>query len=116
MLKFTIATDPRLARFPPEHRQPLERAITTLCSIYPPDPDPDRQGFVAFIEPMDRPRDLPREIGCTLERGLECAYRDEACLIGVVLWGNSGEGVTIVCPEHDSYAPEIARILREHLL
>lgn len=113
---FTNITDPRLARSPPEYRLVLERAITTLCSFYPPKPDSDRQGFVAFIETEDRPKDLTSKIGCSLGRGLECIFCDGSCLVGVVLWGNSGEGVTIVCPEQDGYAPEIAQILRNHLL
>ena len=115
MLKFTSTTDPRLARLPPNHRNVLEHAITTLCSLYPPEPEPDSQGFVAFIEQQDEPEILLSAIGRDLEQSIECAFRDGSCLAGVTLWGNSGAGITIICPEEEGYAPEIARILRDHL-
>lgn len=97
----------------PPNRRP-ERRRHPLLHL-PPEPDPDMQSFVAFIEPQDEPEVLHQRIGRDLEGSIECTFRNGSCLVGVVLFGNGGEGLTIVCPDEEGYAPEIARILKTHL-
>ena len=113
MQKFTSLSDSQLSSMPPPYRQSVTNAHQNLCTILGPD-HPDR-GFVVFVEENDTLKDI--NIACCrdLDIALEGAFLDGNCLIGVVLWGNSGEGVTIVCPNVDGYADKVANILRKHL-
>ena len=95
------------------HRPPVIRALTNLCPTSGPD-HLDR-GFVLFVEENDTLKDINRACRRDLETSLEGTFIDGNCLIGVVLWGNSGEGVTIVCPNVDGYVDEVAEVLRKHL-
>jgi hypothetical protein len=114
MIIFTDITDPRIASLPPPCQSPVLSAIHTLLEISDQKNTPKDQGFVAFIEAEDTPESLtPAFVRPLLS--IECAFRKSSCLIGVVLWGNSGAGVTIVCPDEDGYAPEVASILKQHI-
>ncbi|MCW8893023.1 MAG: hypothetical protein OQL18_06865, partial [Deltaproteobacteria bacterium] len=88
-------------------------ALQNLLSIL--GPDHFDRGFVVFVEENDTLNDINNACCRDLEISLEGAFLDGNCLIGVVLWGNSGEGVTIVCPDQEGYAEEIAEALRRHL-
>ena len=110
MLRFTDTTDPRISNLPPPYQKHVLSAIYTLMEIS----SPEDQSFVAFIEVDDSPECLTPALVRPLN-SIESAFRDGACLVGVILWGNCGAGVTIVCPDEDGYAPEVASILRQHL-
>jgi hypothetical protein len=114
MLIFTDTTDPRISNIPPPYQPPVLSAIRTLLESSNHKSSPNDQGFVAFIEAEDTPESLtPAFVRPLLSN--ECAFRKGSCLIGVILWGNSGAGVTIVCPAEDGYAPEVASILKQHI-
>ena len=46
---------------------------------------------------------------------LEGVFPEGNCLVGVVLLGNSGAGITLVCPLLPNHAPQVATLMREHL-
>lgn len=115
MIEIHSLDDPRLAGLPPLHRPAVERAVQNLCSIRGPDPHTEDQGFVVFIEPKDELERVSSAIGKDLSVALEGAFRDGGCLVGVVIYGNAGTGVTLVCPDSENYASGIADIFRSHL-
>lgn len=115
MHKFSDFSDPHLKKLPPSHRRAVGHALghlLALCGDHSPPPD---FGFVAYVEPEDTPDGLSSAVGKDLPLGLEGAFCDGDCLVGVVLWGNSGAGVTVVCPLEKDHAPAVAEILRGHL-
>jgi hypothetical protein len=114
VIKLVSAKDPRLRSIPPEHRPAVERAIESLAAVFGREPDPGRDGFVGYVGSQDTRETVRREAGRDLSR-LEGAFRDGPCLVGVLLWGNAGAGVTLVCPERNGHAPEVASTMREHL-
>ena len=69
-------------------------------------------GALLFLSKKRHPNQIcARDLGTSLEG----AFLDGNCLIGVVLWGNSGEGVSIVCPDQEGYAEEVSDLLRKEL-
>lgn len=115
MLILTSPTDPRISNLPPPHQPAILTTLHNLGAIYPPEPDPETQGFVAYVEARDDPLSIHRAIDRDLASNLEGVFRDGPCLVGVVLWGNAGAGVTIVCPDEEGHAPAIVSILESHL-
>lgn len=115
MIKIRSINDPQLGSIPPPYRAAVERAAHNLWSTVGPDSQPEDQGFVVFVEGEDEPSCVNSTIGKNLSISLEGVFRDDSCLVGVVLFGNSGSGVTIVCPETEGHAPKIADILRSYL-
>ena len=117
MLIFTHCNDPGLERIPPEYRPATVQAIKTLRSIPTTDTpfNAEVQGCVVFVETDDRPDGLYPAIKRDLDCSLEGVTRESCCLVGVIIWGNSGDGVAIVCPNKKDYAPEIVQILKNHL-
>ena len=108
-----LTSPSQLSSLSPPYRPPTLNALQNLCSILDPD-HPDR-GFVVFVEENDTLKDLNLACHRDISTSLEGAFLDGNCLIGVVLWGNSGDGETIVCPDQKGYAEEIAEVLRKHL-
>ena len=113
MQKFTSLSNSQLSNLPPPYRQPVANALHNLCSIL--GPDLTDRGFVVFVEGNDTIAEINQACCRNLETSLEGTFLDGNCLIGVVLWGNSGDGVTIVCPDQKGYAEEVADVLRKHL-
>jgi len=107
MLKLTSPF--QLSSIPQPHSPPTLNALTNLCSIL--GPDPNDRGFVLFVEENDTLDDVNHVCHRNLETSIEATFQDGNCLIGVVLWGNSGAGVTIVCLNVDGYAEEVAAVL-----
>ena len=112
MITFTNVTDSRISSLSPPYQETVLNAIRILVQITPA--DSHDHGFVAFIEPSDTPEMLTHELRRPLS-SLESSFRVDSCIFSMILWGNSGAGVTIVCPDEDGYAPEIVSILRQHL-
>lgn len=50
-----------------------------------------------------------------LNKSLEGVFHADDYIVGVVIWGNSGDGVSIVCPNVDGYAERILKVLKRHL-
>lgn len=114
MIQLTHSNDPALENIPPEYRPVIKRALKTICSLFKEQPDPDTQGCVLFVEAHDQPHDII-SVTCKPLSNLEGVYHDECCLVGVILWGNSGDGVTIICPDQQDYAPAILQTMQNHL-
>lgn len=114
MITFTSTADPRLASLPPPARPIVSAHLHTLHSICDREPDPEEDGFVGYVEPQDTPESLASAIGRNLAQ-LEGVFPEGDCLVGVVLLGNSGAGITLVCPLLPNHAPQVASLLREHL-
>jgi hypothetical protein len=108
-----LTSPSQLVNLSPPYRPPTLNALKSLPPIA--GPDPTDRGFVVFVEEDDTVNDVNRICARNLETSLEGAFLEGNCLIGVVLWGNSGEGVTIVCPNVAGYAEEVGEVLREHL-
>ena len=111
MIKLTPPS--QLSSLPPPHRSAVTNALQSLRSILGPD-FTDR-GFVLYVEENDILKNINHACHRDIETSLEGAFLDGNCLIGVVLWGNSGYGVTIVCPNEEGYAEEVVNALRKHL-
>lgn len=75
---------------------------------------PDR-GCVVLVEAGDGPGDSVPLVGCTVGGKLEASVRRHGCLVGLTLWGNSGDGVTWVCPERPGHAEAVQEVLRRQL-
>ncbi len=114
MLTFTSTTDPRLYGLPPPAHPVVVNHLNTLMAIFGRGIDHYEDGFVGYIEGDDTPQSVRSEIGRDIS-DLEIVFRDGPYLVGILLWGNSGSGVTLVCPDLDEYAPEIVHVLRKHL-
>jgi len=110
MLKLTsISQLSSRSALPPPYRPAVEHALQNLG------PDLTARGFVLFVERNDTLAEINNCCSRDISTSLEGTFIDGNCLIGVVLWGSSGEGVTIVCPNVDDYADEVADVLRKYL-
>ena len=114
MLIFSDSDDPRIAGIPPPYQAPLLSAIRNLLEISDSTSTLKDQGFVTFIEAEDTQESLPPALVRPLH-SMEGTFRNGPCLVSVILWGNSGAGVTIVCPDEEDYASEIVSIMKQHL-
>lgn len=114
MLMFTSSTDPRLSSLPPPIRSVIARQILILCALCHCEPDAEQDGFVGYVEPQDTPQMVKLGIGRPLER-IEGVFVEGGCLVAVILWGNAGAGISLVCPLADGHAPAVARMLRQLL-
>lgn len=95
------------------YRLPTSNALQSSSTTA--GPDPSDRGFVVFVAEYDTIEVVNIACHRNISTSLEGAFLDGNCLIGVVLWGNSGDEVTIVCPDTLNYAEEIASALRKHL-
>jgi hypothetical protein len=111
MLKLYHRNDPSLRLVPPR----VVPTIIRLLEPFSPEHKP-AQGFVVFVEHDDELDALKTLVCRNLSESLEGVFYAGDCLVGVVLWGNSGDGVSIVCPDVEHYAVEIATVLKNHLL
>ena len=100
-----ISSPSPISSLPPPYRPPTLNALQNL----PPTDGPDHtdRGFVVFVE-ENTLEDINRACHRDISTSLEGTFLDGNCLIGIVLWGNSRDGVTIVCPNVPDYAEEIA--------
>jgi len=114
MFMFTSSTDPRLSSLPPPIRSIITRQILILCALCQGKPDAEQDGFVGYVEPQDTPQTVELGIGRPLER-IEGVFIEGGCLVAVILWGNAGAGISLVCPRAEGHAPAVAGILRQFL-
>jgi hypothetical protein len=114
MIQLTRNNDPALEHIPTRYLSVVQQALNDLHDIFRTPHDAATQGSVVFIEPHDQPPDIIPVSAKPLS-SLDGVYRQSQCLIGIILWGNSAEGVTIICPEENNYAPEIQSSLKAHL-
>lgn len=114
MRRFISTGEVAAARLPPWQRLAVEETIETVESIFGKGFGEDR-GFVVLVEKTDTPEDAVPLVGYRLGDKLESAWRRHGCLIGLTLWGNSGDGVVWVCPERPGYAPQIQELLKREL-
>ena len=92
----------------------VTEAVSTMENVFGQCFDP-RHGFVVLFEANDTPEDTVPLLGYHIRDKLETAWRRHGCLIGLTLWGNSGDGVTWVCPEVPGYATQVQELLRREL-
>lgn len=114
MKKFGSSEEVIAARLPPWQHKAVAEAVRTMEDIFGTGFDPAR-GFVVLVEQGDVPEDAEVLLGYPLGSKIEATWRQYGCLVGVVLWGNSGDGVTFLCPERPGYAEEVQGILRREL-
>ena len=114
MLMFTSSTDPRLSSLPPPIRSVITRQILILRALCHREPDAEQDGFVGYVEPQDTPKTVELVIGRPLEC-IEGVFVEGGCLIAVILWGNAGAGISLVCPLADGHAPTVVGKLRQLL-
>lgn len=114
MLKFTRITDQCITSLPPPSQQIISTHLLTLQSICGHIPAPDHDGFVGYVEPQDTPEVITAAIGRKLIQ-LEGVHRENGHLVGIVLWGNSGAGITLICPEAPDHASRVAAEMRRLL-
>lgn len=114
MLMFTSNTDPRLSSLPLPIRSVITRQILILRAFCHSEPDAEQDGFVGYVEPQDTPQTVEKGIGRPLER-IEGVFVEGGCLVAVILWGNAGAGISLVCPLADGHAPTVVGKLRQFL-
>jgi hypothetical protein len=93
----------------------IAEAVQALEEAFGPGFGHER-GFVVLVEAMDTPESEMPLLGMPLHAlRLEMTWRRHGCLVGLVLWGNAGDGVTFVCPELPGHAEEVQQWLRREL-
>jgi hypothetical protein len=115
MLIYTRNTDPRLGDLPPPVRMVVLDQLRTLQATAGRDPVPEDDGCVVLLQPHDTPQVAGRIVGHDLGATLEGTFRSGPCLVGVVLLGNSGAAISVVCPDDATAPPALRALLLEHL-
>lgn len=115
MRTFRSTADVYAAQLPDWQHLAVAEAVRNMEEAFGKGFDPDR-GCVVLVEEGDTLESVEQEPGLSLrEKGLEGTCRRHGCLVAVQLWGNSGDGVTWVCPERPGYADQVQEHLREAL-
>lgn len=114
MKKFASSAEVAAARLPPWQGDAVAEAVGTLEGIFGVG-YPEERGFVALVEKGDTLADVAALLGYPLGDKLETAWRRHGCILGLVLWGNAGDGISFVCPERPGYAEEVQELLRREL-
>jgi hypothetical protein len=111
MRKFGSLEEVAAACLPPWQNSAVTRAVRTLESIFGTGFSPER-GFVVLVEDGDTEESAVQVVGVTFAQvSLETTWQQDGCLLNMTLWGNSGDGVTWVCPDRKEYAPAIRQRL-----
>ncbi len=114
MIRLSTATESSILQISQEYRLTVQQTLQNLEAPLSPQSRPS-DSFLIFIEPQDQLTDLNTQIHRNIDQALEGAFRINDCLIGVVIFGNGGDGVSVVCPDTLGYADEIRQILIKHL-
>lgn len=116
MLKICHARDPVLLNVPAKFHPVVRDVLDDRDVFNHTSPESaEIRGFVVFVEKGDGLDELHALLCRDLNQRLEGVFHAGDCLVGVVLWGNSGDGVSIVCPDVEHYAVEIVEVLKNHL-
>ena len=102
------------ANLPQWKHKAVSEAVGTIEGIFGKGYD-SKHGFVVLVEESDTPEDSVPILGYHMGYKLETTWRLHGCLLSVTLWGNSGDGVTWICPERPGYAPAVQELLRRKL-
>lgn len=114
MRKFASSREVYAAQLPDWQHKAVAEAMHTMEGIFGKDFDPAR-GYVAMVEEKDALDDADRLLGYPLGSKIENSWRRHGCFVALVIWGNSGDGVSIICPEKPGYAEDIQTVLRSHM-
>jgi hypothetical protein len=87
----------------------VKHILTTLIGINSP------ESYAIVIEANDQLAELDKQVGRNIDNSLEGTFILEDYFVGVILFGNSGAGVNILCPDRDGYADVIRLVLEKHL-
>lgn len=101
---------------PPETKAAVLEAVRTLEEIFGQGFDSSECGYVVLIEQDDTPTTVMDHHGRFLfQMPIEGVFIRHGCLLAVTIKGNSGEGITWVCPDLEDYAPEVRRKFKAEL-
>lgn len=114
MRKFSSLEEVAAAGLPSWQHKALYEAVHGMEAIFGKRFD-HAKGFVVLIEETDTLEDAVPLVGYPLGDKLEIVWRRHGCLVGLTLWGNSGDGVTWICPERPGYAPKVQELFRREL-
>lgn len=115
MRKFVSSEEVAAARLQPWQHDAVAEAVHIMERIFGKGFDPEKNGYVVLVEQGDVPADAERLLGYPLGSKIEITWRRHGCLMALVLWGNSGDGVSFLCPERPGYAEDVQEILRREL-
>ena len=93
----------------------LQRILESLLSSHMPPLSNAVEGAILLLEAGDSLLDVAKELGRDIGSSLEGAFRIKGYLVGVILLGNSGEAISLVCPDLQGHAEGIRKLLIEHL-
>ena len=114
MRKFGSSEEVYAAHLPDWQHLAVAEAVRTMEGIYGKGFDLAR-GYVVLVEEKDVPAGANWLLGYPLDSKIKITWRRHGCLVALVLWGNSGDGVSFVCPERPGYAKEVQELLRRQL-
>lgn len=114
MRRFASSAEVYAAQLPDWQHLAVAEAVRIMEGIFGEGFDSAR-GCVVLIEKDDVPEDAEAILGCHLGSKMETTCRRHDCLVGLTILGNSGDGITWVCPELENYAPAVQMLLRAEL-
>lgn len=115
MRRFSSLEEVAAACLPPWQNTAVTQAVRTLESIFGKGFSPER-GFVVLVEEGDTEESAVQVVGVPFAQvTLETTWEQDGCLLSMTLWGNSGDGVTWVCPDLKGYAPAVQERLQAEM-
>lgn len=113
---YTSSQEAANALLPPAIKAAVLEAVRSLEELFGKGFDKNERGYVVLIETDDTEETVKDHLGrLFLRMPIEGVFLRHGCLLAVTLWGNSGEGITWVCPDQEGHAPAIRRKLRGEL-
>ncbi len=113
---FKASNEVESSTLPPETKAVALETVVILEEIFGQGFDSSRYGYIVFIEQDDTPTTVMDHHGRLLfQQSIEGVFTRHGCLLAVTLWGNSGDGITWICPDLDDYAPEVRSKLKAEL-
>lgn len=113
---FKSSNEVESSRLPPSTKAAVLEPVKTLEEIFGHGFNSEECGYVVLIEQDDTPTTVMDLHGrFLLEMPIEGVFTRHGFLFAVTISGNSGEGLTWVCPDIDGYAPEVRKALKDEL-
>lgn len=101
---------------PPATKAAVLEAVRSLEEVFGKDFNSNEHGYVVLIEQDDTAETVKDHFGRLLfQMPIEGVFIRHGCLLAVTLWGNSGEGITWVCPDRDGCASDVRCKLKDEL-